>query len=60
MMVYNAANMRRKDAKNTGMIHQLSTCNLCFGGLMIVCFYNHRPPSIPDGILSCLREGKVM
>ena len=60
-MVYNAANALRKDAKNTGTIHQLSTCDQRFGGLMIVRFNDHRPSSIPDGIISYLKrvEGNV-
>ena len=51
-MVYNAVNARRKDAKTTGTIHELSICDQRFGDLMIVHFNDHRPPSIPEGILS--------
>ena len=30
---------------NVGMIHELSTRDQRFGGLMIVRFYDHRPPA---------------
>ena len=46
-----------KDSKSDGTIHQLSTCDQRFGGLMIVCFNDHRPPSIPDGTLSYQKRG---
>ena len=41
-----------------GTIHQLSTCNQRFGGLMTVRFNDHRPPSIPDGTLSYQKRGR--
>ena len=50
--------MWEKDIKSTGTIHQLSTCDQRFGGLMIVRFNDHRPPSIPKGILSYLKRGR--
>ena len=43
--------------KYIGTIHQLSTCNQRFGGLMTVRFNDHRPPSIPDGTLSYQKRG---
>jgi len=43
--------------KHLGTIHQLSTCNQRFGGLMTVRFNDHRPPSIPDGIPSYQKKG---
>ena len=41
-----------------GTIHQLSTCNQQYGGLMTVHFNDHRPPSIPDGTLSYQKRGR--
>ena len=40
-------NMWEKDSKSNGTIHQLSTCDQRFGGLMIVRFNDHRPPQHP-------------
>ena len=58
MVVYHTVNMWKKDTKSTGTIHQLSTCDQRFGGLMIVRFNDHRPPSIPDGTLSYQKMGR--
>ena len=57
MVVYSTGNMWKKDSKSDGTIHQLSTCDQRFGGLMIVRFNDHRPPSIPDGTLSYQKRG---
>ena len=58
MVVYNTGNMWKRDSKSNGTIHQLSTCDQRFGGLMIVRFNDHRPPSIPDGTLSYQKRGR--
>ena len=58
MIVYNVANAQRKDAKNSSTIQQLSICDQRFGNLMIVSFNDHRPPNIPDGILSYMKKGE--
>ena len=50
--------MWKKDSTSDGTIHHLSTCDQRFGGLMIVRFDDHRPPSIPDGTLSCQKRGR--
>ena len=55
MVVYNTGNMWKKDSKSNGTIHQ---CDQRFGGLMIVRFNDHRPPSIPDGTLSYQKRGR--
>ena len=52
MVVYSTGNIWKKESKSDGTNHQLSTCDQRFGGLMIVRFNDHRPPSIPDGTLS--------
>ena len=36
-------------SKHIGTIHQLSTCNHRFGGLMTVCFNDHRLPESQMG-----------
>ena len=41
MVVYNAGKMGKRDSKSIGTIHQLSTCDQRFGGLMIVRFNDH-------------------
>ena len=43
-----------------GTIHQLSTRDQCFGGLMIVHFYDHKPPNIPMGHYRTRRGAKVI
>ena len=50
--------MWKKDTTSTGTIHQLSTCDQRFGGLIIVHFNDHRPPSIPDGTLLYQKRGR--
>ena len=41
-----------------GTIHQLSTCNQRFRGLMTVRFKDHRPHCITDGTLSYQKRGR--
>ena len=44
--------------KYIGTIHQPSTCNQRFEGLMTVRFNDHTSPSIPDGTLSYQKRGE--
>ena len=41
--------MWKKDSKSNGTIHQLSTCDQRFEGLMIVRFNDHRPSGVASG-----------
>ena len=41
--------MWKKDTKSTGMIHQLSTCDQRFGGLLIVRYLITGPPVSQKG-----------
>ena len=45
IIVYTHAFMCLEGNEHIGTIHQLSTCNQHFGGLMTVRFNDHMPPA---------------